>query len=406
LKDDDKEQRCDAGRSPGHGAGRRLVRVATLLSFPLSHPGGISTFVRGLLGSLERDFRIDHRLIAPPAFTAGPGQTLQQVTLTLRHFLALARSRPHVVFNHEHAALLIAAVAYRLLVEPRARVIHTVHIQPVAPLSLVRRLVLGWLFGRCYAVTAVSRYTANAVTMIATPVPERIDVIHGAASIESRSSDAPEVAELRRTFDLGSGPIICQVGPLNFPMKVEGVIRLAQAMARVRGTYLTARLLVVGDGAHRGDLEAACERAGVSDIVRITGYLKDVTVPLAAAAIYCQMTLQDACPISLLEAMRSGKPIVAARTGGIPEIVADGVDGLLVDVEPDAIATALSRLLDHPAEAAALGHAAAARARRDFTWDRVAAQYAALLGLPRAIEGGGARFAHRQDDANIESGTA
>ena len=212
-------------------------------------------------------------------------------------------------------------------------------------------------------------------------------MIHGATSIEPRPPDDPAIAELRRTYDLGSGPIICQVGPLNFPKKVEGVIRLAQAMAKVRGRYLTARLLVVGDGAHRRDLEEACERAGVSDIVRITGYLTDVTAPLAGAAIYCQMTLQDACPISLLEAMRSGKPVVAARTGGIPELIDDGKDGLLVEVEPDAIADALLRLLDHPAEATALAHAASDRARRDFTWDRVADEYAALLGLRRAEDG-------------------
>jgi glycosyltransferase involved in cell wall biosynthesis len=94
------------------------------------------------------------------------------------------------------------------------------------------------------------------------------------------------------------------------------------------------------------------------------------------------MTLQDACPISLLEAMRSGKPIVAARTGGIPELIDDGVDCLLVEVEPYEIAGALLRLLAHPAEAAALGQAAAERARRDFTWERVADQYASILGLP------------------------
>lgn len=371
----------DDGPSRDLATVRRPLRVATLLSFPLSHPGGISTFVRGLLGSLEQRFQVEHHLVAPPAFTAGHGQTLQQISLAVRHFLALARLRPHVVVNHEHAILLIAAVAYRLLVEPRARVVHTVHIQPVASLSPIRRLVLGWLFGRCYAVTAVAKYTADAVGMNAMPVPKRIAVIHGATSIEPRPPDAPEVAELRQTYDLGSGPVICQVGPLNFPKKVEGVIRLAEAMARVRSRYLTARLLVVGDGAHRGDLEAACERAGVSDIVRITGYLKDVTVPLAGAAVYCQMTLQDACPISLLEAMRSGKPIVAARTGGIPELITDGEDGLLVDVEPDAIAEALLHLLDHPAEAMSLAQAASARARRDFTWDRVADEYAALLGL-------------------------
>lgn len=369
----------DAGSC--HQGSPSATRLATLLSFPVSHPGGISTFVRGVLEALERGYSIHSELITPPVFTAGPKQTRLQLRLALGHLRTLARTRPPIVINHEHAVLLIAAVAYKLLFARQARIVHTVHIQPVDRLPALKRRVLGWLFGQCYAVTAVSRYTANAVAMIATPVPQPIHVIHGATNIATRPSDAPEVAELRRRFALGDGPIICQVGPLNFPMKVAGVIKLAEAMATVRRSHPTARLLVVGDGAHRGDLEAAIRRAGVEEIVRITGYLSDVTVPLAAASIYCQMTLQDACPISLLEAMRSGKPIVAARTGGIPEILEAGRDGLLIDVEADQITAAILRLLGNPAEAAAFGQAAAARARRDFTWERVAAQYAALLNV-------------------------
>jgi glycosyltransferase involved in cell wall biosynthesis len=365
--------------------GAKPTRIATLLSFPLSRPGGINTFVTGLIGALERDFRIEHRMIAPLAATSEPKKLWSQLALTAHHFRALARERPEVVVNHEHAVLLIAAVAYRLLISPRARVVHTVHIQPAARLSPLRRHVLGWLLARCFAVTAVAKYTAGAVGMIARPVPKQIEIIHGATDIAVRAADDPAVAELRRTLNLGDGPIVCQVGPLNFPMKVAGVIRLVEAMACVRKQHPDARLLIVGDGEHRASVDQAIRRAGVTDIVRITGFLKDVTVPLAAADVYCQITRQDACPISLLEAMRSGKPIIAARTGGIPELIRDGVDGLLIDVEPGQIKKALLRVLGNREEARAFGQAASERARRDFTWERVAAEYAALLTLPPAV---------------------
>src|SRR5262249_55925162 len=141
----------------------RATRIATVLSFPVTHPGGISTFVRGMLDALERGYRVESRLISPPAFTAGPKQTRQQLVLAIRHLLARARIRPQVVVNHEHAALLIAAVAYKLLLAPKARVVHTVHIQPVEALPWPKRLLMGWLFGRCDVVTAVSGYTAKAV---------------------------------------------------------------------------------------------------------------------------------------------------------------------------------------------------------------------------------------------------
>jgi glycogen(starch) synthase len=166
-------------------------------------------------------------------------------------------------------------------------------------------------------------------------------------------------------------------------MKVAGVLRLIEAMPAVRAVHPGIRLLIVGDGERRHLAEEASRRAGVADIVRITGFLSDVSIPLAVADVYCQMTLQDACPISLLEAMRSGKPIVAARTGGIPELIQDGEHGLLVDVQQDAIAAALLRLLGDSAEARSLGQSASRRAQQEFTWERVVAEYAELIGLAR-----------------------
>jgi L-malate glycosyltransferase len=385
TSDDRRRQQRHHRPSRQAGSVTRPTQISTLLSFPLSAPGGINTFVTGMLSALEREYLIDHRLIAPTAHAAEPKQLRRQLILAAHHFRQLLRERPDVVINHEHAVLLIAAVAYRLFVSPRARVVHSVHIQPVAPLSFFRRRVLGWLLARCTSVTAVSNYTAADVKMIAHPVPSRIDVIHGATNIEVRAVGDSAVSEFRRDFDLGKGPVICQVGPLNFPMKVAGVVRLIEAMAHVRIKHPQARLLIVGDGERRADAEDACRRAGVTDMVRITGFLQDVSLPLAAADIYCQMTLQDACPISLLEAMRTGKPIIAARTGGIPELIEDGINGLLVDVAPRAIAESLLRLLDDPVEATALGLAAAQLAGQRFTWERVAAEYAALLGL-RAVE--------------------
>ncbi len=117
------------------------------------------------------------------------------------------------------------------------------------------------------------------------------------------------------------------------------------------------------------------------DVVTIAGFLRDVSLPLALADIYCHITLQDACPLSVLEAMRCGKAVIAARVGGIPELITDGVDGLLVDPDPRAIAKAITELLRDPQRARFLGSRARETAATRFSWGRVAADFTVAYGL-------------------------
>ena len=352
-----------------------------LLSFPLSHPGGVSSFVRGLLEALAQSFEVDLVLIAPDQFRAGPGERRAQARLAVEQFFQLLRLRPEVVHTHEHFVHLIAAVLYQQVARRSARIVHTVHIDPVERRSRWKRLLLGWLMGRCDVVTAVSADTLSRLGNIAAPLPRRRRVVRGGASIPLRAPHDPLVADFRRRFGLHEGPVICQVGPLNFALKVAGFQRLVRSLPRVRAHFPDAQLLLVGDGRLREQLERTRSELGLQDAVIITGYLQDVSIPLAVADVYCQITSQDACPISLLEAMLSGKPIVASHTGGIPEIVTDGRDGLLVaDAEVD-VADAIIRLLEHPDEARALGARARETALANFTWARVADEFADLYGI-------------------------
>lgn len=351
------------------------------MSHPLTQPGGISTFTRGLLEALTRRYSVESVVIAPPAARGLPGRRFSQLVLAGQQLAALARIRPDIVQVHEHTASLGAAVLYRVLLHRTARVVYTVHVDPVVRLAAWKRRVLGWLLDRCTAVTAVSHDTARALTNIAAPPPANVTVIHGAARVTARRPDDPLVCAFRARYRLGTGPVLCQVGPLNFSEKVAGIERLIEALATVRARYPTTQLLIVGDGALRGQVEATIARCQQEGAAIVTGYLHDVTLPLAVTDVYCQITLRDACPVSLLEAMHCGKPVVAARTGGIPELVTDGEDGLLVDVEPSAIAAGILRLLDAPDLAARLGARAAETARARFTWERVADDYARVYGL-------------------------
>jgi 2-deoxystreptamine N-acetyl-D-glucosaminyltransferase/2-deoxystreptamine glucosyltransferase len=146
-----------------------------------------------------------------------------------------------------------------------------------------------------------------------------------------------------------------------------------------------AQLLVVGDGPARARVEAAVRRSPAVGRIGIHGFVEHSAVPavLRSLDVLILPSTYEELGSVLVEALAVGLPVVATRTGGIPEVVTDGVTGLLVP--PDdaaALADALDRLVGDPALLQRLAAGAAERAR-DFTWpalaERVRAVYADVL---------------------------
>jgi len=132
------------------------------------------------------------------------------------------------------------------------------------------------------------------------------------------------------------------------------------------------RLLFVGDGPYRRRLEG---RGAI-----LAGARRDVPEILAASDIVALPSrFGEGCPNALLEAMAAGKPVVAARTGGIPEVVIDGETGILVPPEdPGALRDALLRLAGDAALRARMGAAGRERVAREFSVPKLVQSYEAL----------------------------
>jgi glycosyltransferase involved in cell wall biosynthesis len=154
---------------------------------------------------------------------------------------------------------------------------------------------------------------------------------------------------------------------------------LVAAVPRVLARYPDVEFQIVGDGPCREQLLNQARESGVLPHVTFLGHRDDVPVVLSSADVFVLASESEASPNVVLEAMAAGLPVVASRVGGIPELVADGVSGHLVPpADPNALATALLDLLDHPDRATAFGRAGRAHVEKHYSFERMVAQFETL----------------------------
>ena len=109
------------------------------------------------------------------------------------------------------------------------------------------------------------------------------------------------------------------------------------------------------------------DRDGIVDRLRFTGGRNDVQRLMAAMDVITLPSRYEACSMAIIEAMMLGKPVVATRAGGNPELIKDGETGLLIERNPDALANAIIRLLADPLGKLQMGEAARRRAITRFS---------------------------------------
>src|SRR5712664_1723052 len=249
-----------------------------------------------------------------------------------------------------------------------------IHVHWPLPLAL-----FAWAARRSDRVVAISNYTAGELRELA-DVP--IEVIPYTASL-------PEVNASSAARD-GAGPVLF-VGRL---VERKGVAHLIEAIARLGPTG--PPLEIVGEGPERPALEALAHRLGVAQQVMFRGKVAphELQASYARAAVCVLPSVLDArgdtegLGVVLLEAMNHGTPVIASRVGGIPDIVEDGVSGLLVAPgDADALAAAVRRVRDDPALARRLGEGGRRRLREQFSWPAIVQRwldlYTGLVTRPR-----------------------
>jgi L-malate glycosyltransferase len=297
--------------------------------------------------------------------------------------LALASKQHEVVLRegleilHVHYAIPHATTAYlarQMLAEERPlRVITTLH---GTDITLVGQE------SSFYAITKFSIEQSDEVTAVSAYLRDETYRAFGCVSCDVKvipnfvnlAEYHPAEPGTRNTLAPEGTRVITHVSNFREVKRVKDVVRVFARIQRA----LPAVLVMVGDGPERVDAENEARELGVAQDVRFLGRLDPVASLLQASDLFLLPSQTESFGLAALEAMACGAPVVATRAGGLPEVVDDGVSGILEPVgSVEAMGRRAIELLRDPARHTAMRAAAVAKAR-EFSADRVVPMYEAL----------------------------
>lgn len=193
----------------------------------------------------------------------------------------------------------------------------------------------------------------------------KIEVLHLGVDPERYAAPPPRP-------EAGSPPVLLSVAALRPSKGLPVLVRACRLLVDAGLEFLCE---IVGEGSERARLERLVQQLGLDGVVRLTGGLpqEEVVQRLRQASVFVLPSVvtpsgrMEGIPVALMEAMAASRPVVASRLSGIPELVEDGVNGLLVEPgDVGAVAAALRRLLEGPEFAAGLGAEGRKTIERDF----------------------------------------
>ncbi|WP_075353713.1 glycosyltransferase [Desulfovibrio sp. DV] len=298
--------------------------------------------------------------------------------VALARLTVLLRKRgTQLVHAHDLASLAYAVPAGLVLGIP---VLFTEHSRHYLDARLRRRLEKRLLCLGVRRLVEVSPELAGASVARDGVSPRRVAVIENGVDLTAFAGGGGEL--FRRECGLNEGQLL--VGMVGRLEDIKGPQVLLEAFVRVAGNMPQARLVFVGDGSLRRELEAKAVARGLGGKVRFTGARPDIPQVMGGLDVLVLPSLSEGLPFALLEGMAAGRAVAASAVGRIPGIVQDGESGMLLPAgDAGALAGALAGLLADADLRQRLGRAArlvvAARYDRRHMLDAYREMYASVL---------------------------
>jgi glycosyltransferase involved in cell wall biosynthesis len=307
----------------------------------------------------------------------------------------IRKERPQILHTHTAKAGFVGRIAALLAGNARPPiVVHTFHghvlrgyFNPFVTLGF--RTLERWLASVTTKLIAVSPEVRDDLVRLGVAPEEKFAVIRLGIELGERVGGGDDVRrETRR--QLGVGPdafVVGWVGRMTAVKRTDDVLR---AFRELLDRDVDARLCLVGDGPDRAHMERRAHELGIARRCLFVGYQDDVAPYYEAIDALLLPSVNEGTPVSVIEALAAGRPAVATRVGGVPDVVRDGVDGFLSDVgDASTLADRLAELARDPERRAEMGREGREHVVQRYAVDRLVDDvdrlYRELLSaLPRA----------------------
>ena len=332
-------------------------------------------------------------LVVDLVLASAQGALLQNVSPAVRvvdlRSTRVATSLPGLVryLRRERQQAMLSALNYANVIAIMARSLSRVRFRLVvserSTLSLSKpslfrgRLMtwlMRWFYPRADKVLCVSQGVANDLAEEIGLPPEKMSVVYNPV-VSDELIEKSHTAMEHSWFKPGEPPVVLGVGRL---IEEKGFAFLLQAFAKVRDRRLV-RLVILGEGEFRNELEKLAQELGIADDVLMPGFVENPFPWMRNAALFVLSSRWEGLPNVLIEAMACGTPVVSTDCpSGPAEILENGRWGRLVPVgDTDALAQAVEATLDDPNQAQVTDRAS------EFNTDRAVEAYLSLLGVTK-----------------------
>ncbi|GIV80930.1 MAG: glycosyl transferase [Anaerolineae bacterium] len=324
----------------------------TLLTARMRPPAFDSTLVCGHVGPHEGDMAyLAEACGVTPVYVPELGRELSPLRdlITLfKLWRLMRRLRPDVVHTHTAKAGFVGRVAAWLAGVPvrvhtfHGHVFHGYFGPRKTALFLTLERLTARLTDRLITISPALKEELASVYHIAPA--EKIAVVPLGLDLSPYLSTSRHLGEFRRQHELpADAPLVGIVGRL-VPIKNHALF--LKAAQRVRQSYPNAHFVIIGDGELRESLVAQAKALGIADAVTFTGFLRDLRPVYSDLDLLVISSDNEGTPVSIIEALAAGVPVVSTAVGGVPDLLDGGRLGTLVPPgDPDALAGAMVRAL-------------------------------------------------------------
>lgn len=331
-----------------------------------SHGGGVRVYSENLVNELK-NFGIPVDVIFEEGYD--PEEIQFPRTKFLFNFFSIRKikkNKPNIIFTSANWRCLLRGILLKTLFKGKLFCIF--HSTP-EKLPRFIEICLGILTNQSDKVIFVSKYLMKNYIDLYKIKRNKINVIY--PGVKVRKVTESDVYSFKQKYGIKDNKkILLAQGLTSTLNKANGLKLIIESLHEIKKVYSDVYLIATGSGSFNEELNELVNKENLSENVILTGNVENPFIPLYLCDIFTHVVYKEAISLAVLEAMSMGKPIIATNIGGIPEIIYNGKNGILISPDKKEIIEKISYLFENKTIAETMGYNAKLFSNK-FTWNKV-----------------------------------